>query len=70
MERKRTTAPKPLKLIPSQPPVGYRFHPNDAELAGHFLKKKLLDLDSENMPIAEVKVCDFVPWELPGKTMN
>ncbi|XP_065859993.1 NAC domain-containing protein 96-like isoform X2 [Euphorbia lathyris] len=53
---------------PSIPPVGYRFHPNDAELVGHFLKKKILDSGSENMPIAEVKVCDFEPWVLPDQS--
>lgn len=47
-------------------PVGYRFHPTDQELVGHFLNRKILYPDDEKMPIAELKVCDFEPWDLSG----
>ncbi|KAJ9188603.1 hypothetical protein P3X46_003944 [Hevea brasiliensis] len=49
-------------------PVGYRFHPTDQELVGHFLNRKILNPDDEKMPIAELKVCDFEPWELSDKS--
>jgi hypothetical protein len=49
-------------------PVGFRFRPTDEELVSHYLKNKLLDNDSivDNV-IAEVDVCKYEPWELPGK---
>ncbi|WCJ22536.1 NAC domain containing protein 3 [Euphorbia peplus] len=53
---------------PSIPPVGYRFHPNDAELVTHFLKNKILHPHLDDTPIAELKFCDFEPWVLPGKS--
>lgn len=48
-------------------PVGFRFRPTDEELVGHYLKHKLLGNDSmvHNI-IAEVDVCMFEPWDLPG----
>ncbi|EEF47091.1 protein NTM1-like 9 isoform X1 [Ricinus communis] len=48
-----------------QKTVGYRFHPTDAELVGHFLNRRNLGRGNDDMPIAEVKVCDFEPWDLP-----
>lgn len=49
-------------------PVGFRFRPTDEELVGHYLKNKLLGNDPmiHNI-IAEVDVCKFEPWDLPGK---
>lgn len=47
-------------------PVGYRFHPTDEELVGHYLKYKLLGDNSRVQNIAEVDVCKFEPWDLPG----
>lgn len=54
-------------MVGSTMPIGYRFHPTDEELVGHYLKLKLLGHDSSvhNM-IAEVDVCKFEPWELRG----
>lgn len=48
-------------------PVGFRFRPTDEELVNHYLKNKLLGNDSilHNV-IAEVDVCKFEPWDLPG----
>ncbi|KAK7275467.1 hypothetical protein RIF29_16584 [Crotalaria pallida] len=48
-------------------PVGFRFHPTDEELVGYYLKHKLLGRDSlVHNVIAEVDVCKFEPWDLPG----
>ncbi|XP_061340877.1 NAC domain-containing protein 96-like [Gastrolobium bilobum] len=48
-------------------PLGYRFHPYDHELVGHYLKHKLLGDDSSvHNEIAEVDVCKFEPWDLPA----
>ncbi|CAK7348011.1 unnamed protein product [Dovyalis caffra] len=48
-------------------PVGYGFHPTDEELVNHFLKLKMQGgYDHEVGIIAEVNVCNFEPWELPG----
>lgn len=53
---------------PDSLPVGYRFHPTHEELVGHYLNHKLLgDDDSKvNNIIAEVDICKFEPWDLPG----
>ncbi|XP_050235786.1 NAC domain-containing protein 91-like [Mercurialis annua] len=48
--------------------VGYRFHPTDSELVGHFLNRKISGTGTgtdNDMPISEVKICDFEPWDLP-----
>lgn len=48
-------------------PVGFRFHPSDEELISHYLKLKMLGKDSlVQHVIAEVDVCKFEPWDLPG----
>jgi len=52
-------------------PVGFRFRPTDEELVNHYLKNKLLRNDSiVNNVIADVDVCKFEPWDLPGKKTN
>ncbi|RDX66749.1 NAC domain-containing protein 91, partial [Mucuna pruriens] len=51
-------------------PVGYRFHPNDEELVGHYLNHKLLGNDSiVHNVIAQIDVCQFEPWDLPAFSM-
>lgn len=51
----------------SAAPVGYGFHPSDEELVNHFLRLKMGGgSDHLVSTIAEVNVCDFEPWELPG----
>lgn len=53
----------------SAAPVGYGFHPSDEELVNHFLRLKMRGgSDHVVSTIAEVNVCDFEPWELPGKS--
>ncbi|CAK8560555.1 unnamed protein product [Lathyrus sativus] len=48
-------------------PVGFRFRPTDQELVNHYLTNKLLgNVSVVNNVIAEVDVCKFEPWELPG----
>jgi len=57
-------------FLPTLPfvPVGLRFSPKDEELVKHYLINKILGNDSivDNV-IAEVDVCKYEPWELPGK---
>ncbi|WCJ19411.1 NAC domain containing protein 96 [Euphorbia peplus] len=58
-------SPDPLSTL-----VGYRFRPWDQLLIEHYLINKnlnphLVDLESE---IAQVKICDFDPWDLPDKS--
>ena len=48
-------------------PVGFRFHPTDEELVDHYLKLKILGMDSHVDIIPEVDVCKWEPWDLPGK---
>lgn len=47
-------------------PVGFRFHPTDEELVDHYLKLKILGMDSHVDIIPEVYVCKWEPWDLPG----
>ncbi|KAL5572247.1 hypothetical protein UlMin_021844 [Ulmus minor] len=50
-------------------PIGYRFHPTDEELICHYLRLKMLGVDDEvDDVIADVDICKWEPWELPGKT--
>ncbi|KAL5572248.1 hypothetical protein UlMin_021845 [Ulmus minor] len=51
-------------------PIGFRFHPTDEELICHYLKFKMLGVDSEvDHVIAEVDICKWEPWELPAKSI-
>lgn len=47
-------------------PPGFRFHPTDEELVGHYLKRKVDGLDIELEVIPVIDFCKFDPWELPG----
>ena len=48
-------------------PAGFRFHPTDEELVDHYLKLKILGMNSHVDIIPEVDVCKWEPWDLPGK---
>lgn len=52
--------------LPSNSPVGFRFHPTDAELVTSYLKPKILGKPFADV-IAEVDLCQSEPWELPRK---
>ncbi|XP_011025323.1 PREDICTED: NAC domain-containing protein 69-like [Populus euphratica] len=59
----------PIDGMPSAPAVGYRFRPTDEELVSNYLKPKLLGDDLEDLLIiAEIKVCNHEPWDLPVKS--
>ncbi|PNX59517.1 NAC domain-containing protein [Trifolium pratense] len=47
-------------------PIGYRFHPTEEELVGHYLEHKLAGNDSIVSNITEVNLNSIEPWELPG----
>ncbi|KAF2324963.1 hypothetical protein GH714_021915 [Hevea brasiliensis] len=63
-----TTCP-PL-LFPQNLPVGWRFHPSDEELVDHYLKRKRLGEPIHGLDIGEEQVCDYYPWDLPGRSKN
>ncbi|XP_045791690.1 protein CUP-SHAPED COTYLEDON 1-like [Trifolium pratense] len=46
-------------------PIGYRFHPTEEELVGHYLEHKLAGNDSIVSNITEVNLNSIEPWELP-----
>ena len=49
--------------------VGFRFHPTDQEIIGHYLHHKLLaDDPSINDTIPEIGTCKYEPWDLLGTT--
>lgn len=56
---------------PALPP-GFRFHPTDAELVLHYLKRKAYGKKSEDTigeVIGEVDFYKFEPWDLPEKSV-
>ncbi|XP_061358306.1 NAC transcription factor 47 [Gastrolobium bilobum] len=48
-------------------PPGFRFHPTDAELILHYLRKKLASIPLPVSIIAEVDIYKLDPWDLPAK---
>ncbi|KAK4769741.1 hypothetical protein SAY87_030273 [Trapa incisa] len=49
-------------------PPGFRFHPNDEELIGYYMKRKVEGLEFELEVIPEIDLYKFDPWELPEKS--
>lgn len=47
-------------------PPGFRFHPTDAELILHYLRKKIASIPLPVSIIAEVDIYKLDPWDLPG----
>ncbi|KAL5058919.1 hypothetical protein RYX36_030523 [Vicia faba] len=50
-------------------PPGFRFHPTDAELILHYLRKKIASIPLPVSIIAEVDIYKLDPWELPAKAL-
>nr|AXU39993.1 NAC protein [Lilium pumilum] len=48
-------------------PPGFGFHPTDAELISHYLKRKNLGLKIDLEVIPEVEIYKYEPWDLPAK---
>ncbi|XP_078168713.1 uncharacterized protein LOC144563174 [Carex rostrata] len=46
-------------------PPGFRFHPTDEELILYYLKRKVMGKKFQFMPISEVELYKFAPWDLP-----
>lgn len=45
---------------------GFRFSPTDVELISYYLKKKMDGCEKCVEVIAEVEICRYEPWDLPG----
>ncbi|XP_048135622.1 protein NTM1-like 9 [Rhodamnia argentea] len=54
-------------VIPSNLPVGYRFHPTDEEFVGHYLKNRVRGFVDCPCIIPDVDICRWDPWQLPQK---
>lgn len=50
-------------------PPGFRFHPTDEELIGHYLLKKVLNFHFSSPAIAHVDLNKSEPWDLPEKAL-
>ncbi|XP_008784959.1 NAC domain-containing protein 74-like [Phoenix dactylifera] len=48
-------------------PPGFGFHPTDAELISHYLKRKILGQKIEFEIIPEVDIYKHEPWDLPAQ---
>ncbi|KAI9090366.1 hypothetical protein K1719_028701 [Acacia pycnantha] len=59
-----TVAPSDLAPVERPMPVGWRFHPTEQELVGHYLRRKLRagDLSIQDT-IPEIGLCKYEPWE-------
>jgi hypothetical protein len=51
-------------------PPGFGFHPSDAELISHYLKRKLHGQRIEYDLIPEVDIYKHEPWDLPCKSQH
>ncbi|KAI4340469.1 hypothetical protein MLD38_025300 [Melastoma candidum] len=48
---------------------GFKFSPTDEELITYYLRKKHEGCDKSVEVIAEVEICRYEPWDLPGKSV-
>ncbi|PON97166.1 NAC domain containing protein [Trema orientale] len=56
-------------VLPSNLPVGFRFSPTEEEVIGHYLRLKILGMDSEVDPVmAEVDFYKWDPWDLTSQS--
>lgn len=58
-----------LSIAASSMFPGFRFSPTDEELISHYLKKKIQGSEKSVEVIAEVEICKYEPWDLPGETL-
>lgn len=54
-------------MAPVSLPPGFRFHPTDEELVGHYLKRKINGHKLELEIIPEIDLYKCEPWDLPGR---
>lgn len=53
-------------MPPDALPLGYRFHPTEEELVGHYLRRKI---GGVRTVIPEIDVYKYEPWDLPDKSL-
>lgn len=51
----------------SRLPPGFRFQPTDEELVFQYLRCKVFSCPLPASIIAEINVCEYDPWDLPGE---
>ena len=47
-------------------PPGFRFHPTDEELVGHYLRKKVASQKIDLDVIRDIDLYRIEPWDLQG----
>ena len=50
-------------------PPGFRFHPTDEELVGHYLRKKVASRRIDLNVIKDVDLYKIEPWDLQGQSL-
>ncbi|PIN11117.1 hypothetical protein CDL12_16292 [Handroanthus impetiginosus] len=47
-------------------PPGFRFHPTEEELVGHYLRRKINSMKIDLDVIIDIDPCPMEPWDIQG----